>query len=108
VVVLDQRHIIQAQALQHLAGKAAEPAQRQVSVASHRPPVRPQRQRGHDAAMVARQVGDYWRPYRPIHRDAVQEDKHRAISATVLILDRSSRQLYLAHLRHLRTSGPAR
>ena len=58
VVVWDQRHLIEAETLHQLGDQAAEPAQGQVGVPAHRPPVRAERKGGHDAPAVPRAPGN--------------------------------------------------
>jgi hypothetical protein len=67
VVVLHQRHVGQVEPLEQLAHHAPEALEAQVGIAPHRPPVRAQWQRRHDAAVLVAELGDERVPHRAVH-----------------------------------------
>ncbi|MFS1298219.1 hypothetical protein [Streptosporangium longisporum] len=83
--------------LEELVHQPGHTEDRQVGVRAHRTPVPAEREDGDDAAVVVPEPGDDVTPQRTVHRDAVQQDDHRAVAAGVLVVDGSRREFHLGH-----------
>jgi len=96
-VVDRERRVAQVEPLDELAEQSRDPGHREVGVRVHRMPMRAQRQRGEEAAVVCAQVRDDVAPQRAVHHQAVREHDRGPVAAGVLVVDGAGRQLEFGH-----------